>query len=135
MALLAIKGLRKSFEATEVLRGIDLSVGRGEVLALVGENGAGKSTLMRVVGGYTPPGAGTLAFEGGPLPGGVDAAEARGIVLVHQEFNLAPHLSVAENVFLGREHMRGPFNVPPCRGLAPLHVPSTPNLPGKGAAS
>ena len=109
MALLAIEGLRKSFEATEVLRGIDLAVERGEVLALVGENGAGKSTLMRVVGGYTPPGAGTLAFEGAPLPGGVDAAEARGIVLVHQEFNLAPHLTVAENVFLGRERMRGPF--------------------------
>ena len=107
--LLTLNGLSKSYGVNAVLTGIDLVVERGEILALVGENGAGKSTLMRIVGGYTDPSGGAVAFDGGPRSRTVSEAEARGIVLVHQEFNLAPHLTVAENVFLGREPTRGIF--------------------------
>ena len=109
MSLLTLSRISKAYGSNSVLTGIDLAVEPGEVLALVGENGAGKSTLMRLVGGYAEPSSGTGRFDGGPLPASVMAGEARGIVLVHQEFNLAPHLSVAENVFLGREPLVGPF--------------------------
>ena len=107
--LLSLARLCKSYGANSVLTRIDLQVEPGEVLALVGENGAGKSTLMRLIGGYATPSSGDGTFDGAPLPSTVAGAEDRGIVLVHQEFNLAPHLTVAENVFLGREPMRGIF--------------------------
>ena len=108
-SLLTLRGLSKSYGANAVLAGIDLDVAPGEILALVGENGAGKSTLMRIVGGYTDPSGGEAAFDGDPRARTVSEAEALGIVLVHQEFNLARHLTVAENVFLGREPTRGIF--------------------------
>ncbi len=102
------RGLSRSFGPVEVLSGIDLALRAGEVHAVIGENGAGKSTLMRLLSGHLPPTKGTLAIDGAPIAfkGPVDA-EHRGIVLVHQEILLAPHLSVAENVFLGREKRRG----------------------------
>src|SRR5690606_29147743 len=81
----------------------------GEVLALVGENGAGKSTLMRIAAGLAAPSAGTMLLDGAPAPATLHEAERAGIVMVHQEFCLAPHLTVAENVFLGRELTRGLF--------------------------
>ena len=109
MSLLTLSRISKAYGSNAVLTGIDLMVGSGEVLALVGENGAGKSTLMRVIGGYTEASSGAGSFDGGALPVSVVEGESRGIVLVHQEFNLAPHLSVAENVFLGREPRHGPF--------------------------
>ena len=109
MPLLTLSRISKAYGPNAVLSGIDLTVEPGEVLALVGENGAGKSTLMRIVGGYAEASSGTGRFNGGPLPASVKEAEQRGVVLVHQEFNLAPHLSVAENVFLGREAQVGPF--------------------------
>ena len=108
-SLLTLGCLSKSYGTNAVLTGIDLSVEAGEVLALVGENGAGKSTLMRLIGGYAAPSAGEGLFDGAPLPANVQKAEALGIVLVHQEFNLAPHLTVTENVFLGREPRKGMF--------------------------
>ena len=104
-----LRGLSKSYGANAVLASIDLDVAAGEILALVGENGAGKSTLMRIVGGYTDPSGGEAAFDGDPRARTVSEAEALGIVLVHQEFNLARHLTVAENVFLGREPTWGLF--------------------------
>ena len=109
MPLLSLQNLSKAYGPNLVLAGIDLAVEPGEVLALVGENGAGKSTLMRLIGGYAAPSGGMGSYDGAALPATVGEAEGRGVVLVHQEFNLAPHLSVAENVFLGREPMRGPF--------------------------
>ncbi len=107
--LLTLRGLAKSYGSNTILTGIDLVVERGEILALVGENGAGKSTLMRIVGGYATPTGGEVTFDGNPRPRTVAEGEARGVVLVHQELNLAPHLSVAENVFLGREPTKGIF--------------------------
>ena len=109
MPLLRLGQIAKSFDFIEVLRGIDLAVCQGEVLALVGENGAGKSTLMRIVAGLAEPTAGSIEFENARAPASLVEAERAGIVMVHQEFCLAPHLTVAENIFLGREMTRGLF--------------------------
>lgn len=109
MTLLAFRDIAKSYGTVPVLKGIDLVVEPGEVLALVGENGAGKSTLMRIAAGLAPPSSGTMLLDGAPAPANLHAAERAGIVMVHQEFCLAPHLTVAENVFLGREITRGLF--------------------------
>jgi ribose transport system ATP-binding protein len=101
-------GLSKSFGLTEVLSDISLAFARGEVHAIVGENGAGKSTLMKLLSGHLEPTKGAISLRGERivLRGPVDA-ERRGIVLVHQEILLAPHLTVAQNMFLGRELRRG----------------------------
>ncbi len=109
MALLFFREVAKSYGVVPVLKGIDLTVEPGEVLALVGENGAGKSTLMRIAAGLAPASTGTMLLDGAPAPGTLHEAERAGIVMVHQEFCLAPHLTVAENVFLGRELTRGLF--------------------------
>ena len=105
--LLSVQGLGKSFGPVAVLQDIAFEVRPGEVHAVIGENGAGKSTLMKILAGHLAPSAGTLAMNGAPLrlAGPVDA-ERHGIVLVHQEILLAPHLTVAENLFLGREAKR-----------------------------
>src|SRR5271167_3671877 len=103
MPLLTLRQIAKSFGLIEVLGGIDLAVRRGEVPALVGENGAGKSTLMRLVAGLAEPTDGSIEFENAPAPASLAEAERAGIVMVHQEFCLAPHLTVMENIYLGRE--------------------------------
>ncbi len=105
--LLEAFGLAKSFGATEVLSDVSLTLKPGEVHAVVGENGAGKSTLMKILSGHLEPTRGTMSVKGEKvvLRGPVDA-ERRGIVLVHQEILLAPHLTVAQNMFLGRELRR-----------------------------
>ena len=99
-----------SFSGVEVLKDVSISCRRGEVHAIIGENGAGKSTLMKILGGYLSPKSGQLFVNGQTLilksPA---AAEAQGIVLVHQEILLAPDLTVAQNIFLGRELRRGLF--------------------------
>ena len=106
--LLETSGLTKAFGPVEVLSDISLAFRAGEVHAIIGENGAGKSTLMKIISGHLEPTRGSLRFDGAPLTlrGPVDA-ERRGIVLVHQEIMLAPDLSIAENMFLGRELRRG----------------------------
>ena len=107
-ALLAAQALIHAFGAVEVLHGVSLAFQAGEVHALIGENGAGKSTLMKILAGHLTPTGGALAFEGAPLRlRGPVEAERRGIVLVHQEIMLAPDLTAAENMFLGRELRRG----------------------------
>jgi ribose transport system ATP-binding protein len=100
-------GLTKSFGPTEVLSDVSLSLQPGEVHAVIGENGAGKSTLMKILAGHLEPTKGTLNIKGErvALRSPVDA-ERRGIVLVHQEILLAPHLTIAQNMFLGRELRR-----------------------------
>lgn len=107
-ATLRADGVSKSYGAIEVLSDVNLDIRAGEVHAIIGENGAGKSTLMKLLSGHTPPTAGHLAMAGTRLDF-VDAvqAEAAGVVLVHQEILLAQDLTVAQNLFLGRELTRG----------------------------
>ncbi|WDZ82877.1 sugar ABC transporter ATP-binding protein [Micromonospora cathayae] len=106
-ALLTLRGIGKSFLGVRVLDGVDLDVAPGEVHAVVGENGAGKSTLMKIVSGGYAPDAGSLTFAGTPrtFRGPRDAQQA-GIGIIHQEFNLLPERTVAENVHLGHEPVR-----------------------------
>ncbi|PRI12250.1 multiple monosaccharide ABC transporter ATP-binding protein [Leucobacter massiliensis] len=91
------------------LDGVTLSVARGEVHAICGENGAGKSTLMKVLSGVYPHGSftGEIVFDGAPAHyRGIGDSERDGIVIIHQELALSPHLSIAENIFLGNERAR-----------------------------
>ncbi len=102
--LLEVEGISKAFPGVRALEDVRLHVEPGEVLALIGENGAGKSTLMKILGGVYTPDAGTVRIDGAPVTlAGVKDAERHGIVLIHQELNLAEHLDVAANIFLGRE--------------------------------
>ena len=103
-SLLELRGIGKSFGRTHALRGVDLAVGRGEVHALIGENGAGKSTLMKILSGALRADAGSIAIDGSPCR--IDSpADGRrlGIAMIYQELNLAPHLTVEENLTLGAE--------------------------------
>jgi ribose transport system ATP-binding protein len=106
--VLESRHLSKSFGPVEVLSDVSIALVAGEVHAVIGENGAGKSTLMKILAGHLPPTRGSILIEGQPVvfSGPVDA-ERRGIVLVHQEILLAPHLTVAQNIFMGRELRRG----------------------------
>jgi ribose transport system ATP-binding protein len=104
---LQLRQIRKAFGATQALRGVSLEVAPGEAHALIGENGAGKSTLMKVLSGAHTPDAGTLELDGEPYaPAGPFAARRRGVAMIYQELNLAPHLTVAENIVLGAEPHR-----------------------------
>ena len=98
----------KEFGPVRVLHGVDFALEPGRVVGLLGENGAGKSTLMKILAGYERPTGGQLVVDGVERQF-ADArdAEALGIALIHQEFNLAEHLTVAQNIFLGHEKKRG----------------------------
>lgn len=106
---LTVRNLRKSFGPVEVLHGIDLTLRGGEVHAILGENGAGKSTLVKILSGFEQRSEGELYIDDGSGSSGrIDVwnngiAEQAGVVLIHQEFNLAEQLTVAENIFLGNE--------------------------------
>ncbi|MFE0171257.1 sugar ABC transporter ATP-binding protein [Streptomyces sp. NPDC059002] len=105
--MLAMHGVSKSFLGVRVLHGVSLDLAAGEVHALVGENGAGKSTLMKVLAGEHVPDEGTVVLDGKEHAFTHPAqAQAAGIGIIHQEFALLPHRTVAENVFLGREPTR-----------------------------
>src|SRR5438046_2657868 len=105
--LLEMRDVSKSFGATRALEGVSLSVDAGEVHALIGENGAGKSTLMKILSGAYQPDAGSIELEGEPfVPENPLHAARGGIAMIYQELNLAPHLSVAENILLGAEPAR-----------------------------
>lgn len=106
--ILTMKGIDKSFPGVHALDHVDFEVKRGEVHALMGENGAGKSTLMKVLTGIYKKDSGTIAYEGKEteFPSPKDAQDA-GIVIVHQELNMLGHLTVAQNIFIGREYMTG----------------------------
>jgi ribose transport system ATP-binding protein len=102
--LLEAQNISKSFPGVQALDKVNLSLRGAEVLAVVGENGAGKSTLMKVLAGVVAPDDGRILIDGHPVQiASVQDAERHGIVLIHQELNLADNLDVAGNVFLGRE--------------------------------
>ena len=106
-ALLEIRNLSKSFPGVKALEAVDFTVRRGEVHALMGENGAGKSTLIKALTGVYPRDAGTVRLDGRDISArSPKDAEASGISTVYQEVNLIPHLSVAENICLGRQPTR-----------------------------
>ena len=110
MTSLALKGVDKSFGPVRILHGVSLELRPGEVHALIGENGAGKSTTMKILTGYLRPTQGEVLLDGKPAAfRNSQEAEDQGVVLIHQEFNLAEDLTVEENVFLGRELKRGPL--------------------------
>ncbi len=106
-ALLALRGIRKRFGGVVALDGVDFELRAGEIHALLGENGAGKSTLINILGGIHRPDAGEIRVDGRATEiGGVADADRLGIRLIHQELALAPNLSIADNLFLGREPRR-----------------------------
>ncbi len=105
--LLEVRDIEKRFAGVHALRGVNLSLARGEVVAVVGENGAGKSTLMKILAGVQSPDVGEILVDDQVVK--IDScrqAMDRGIVLIHQELNLADNLDVSANIFLGREHTR-----------------------------
>jgi ABC-type sugar transport system ATPase subunit len=105
--LLEMQGIRKSFVGVEVLHGVDLDLRAGEIHAIVGENGAGKSTLMKTLAGVHAPDEGTIRIDGQEIHFAHPAqAQAAGVGIVYQEFNLLPERTVAENVFVGREPVK-----------------------------
>jgi len=102
--ILEAEAIVKTFPGVKALSGVGLKVYSGKLIALLGENGAGKSTLMNVLSGVFKPDSGVIRVEGERVQfANTRDAQARGIGIVHQELNLVPYLSVAENVFLGRE--------------------------------
>lgn len=106
--ILTMEGIDKSFPGVHALDHVDLEVCRGEVHALMGENGAGKSTLMKVLTGIYSKDAGTITYEGREVEfHNPREAQEAGIVIVHQELNMMNHLTVAQNIFIGREFMKG----------------------------
>jgi ribose transport system ATP-binding protein len=106
--VLEVSQVSKAFPGVQALNQVNLRLGRSEVLAVIGENGAGKSTLMKILAGVTRPDAGEIYFGGKRVTfSGVRDAERLGIVLIHQELNLADNLDVATNIFLGRERTYG----------------------------
>ncbi|RQZ95339.1 sugar ABC transporter ATP-binding protein [Burkholderia cenocepacia] len=108
--ILRLDGIRKRFPGVLALDGIRFDLRRGEVHAVCGENGAGKSTLMKIISGQYLPDDGVVHYRGAPVRfRSASEAQAAGISIIHQELNLVPHLSVAENLFLAREPRRGPF--------------------------
>src|SRR5512136_146778 len=110
--MLRMRGIHKSFDGTEALRGVDFSAEGGEVHAIVGENGAGKSTLMKILAGAIPRNAGEILLDGAPTDVSTPLMARRlGIRAVYQEFSLVPHLSVAENILLGQ---MPPSRLPGC---------------------
>jgi ribose transport system ATP-binding protein len=110
LPVLSLQRISKSFGPVVAVRDVSIDIHANEVVGLVGENGAGKSTLMKIVSGLFPPDSGTILHHGRPLrlASPLDAARA-GIGMVHQEQSLLPNISVAENIYLGREarFMRG----------------------------
>ena len=102
--LIEMNGISKDFPGVHALADCHFDLFSGEVHALVGENGAGKSTLMKILAGVYRRDAGTVNFKGSPVDiASTGAAQRLGISMVHQELNLAPHLTLAQNIFLGRE--------------------------------
>jgi ribose transport system ATP-binding protein len=108
--ILRMRNVSKTFPGVKALQNVELTVYPGEVHALMGENGAGKSTLMKILSGaYIPDPGAEIQIDGKPVYiNGPQAAKAHGIAIIYQELALSPNLTVAENIYLGREAHRGP---------------------------
>ena len=107
--ILKMEGIDKSFPGVHALDHVQLELKKGEVHALMGENGAGKSTLMKVLTGIYTKDSGTITYEGKEVEfHNTREAQDAGIVIVHQELNMVGDLTVAQNIFIGREFMKGP---------------------------
>ncbi len=108
--LFRMEGISKSFPGVKALQNVSFSVNRGEVHGLVGENGAGKSTLMKVMSGVYKAEEGKIFIENKEVNiDSVSKAQELGVSIIFQELNLCPHLSVADNIFIGRPPLKGPF--------------------------
>ena len=108
MTLVALSGIAKRFGVVQALKGVSLDLPAATVTALVGENGAGKSTLMRILEGEHAPDQGSIAVDGQPVRfASAREAHEAGIRIVHQEPEIIPELSVAENIFIGDLKARG----------------------------
>jgi ABC-type sugar transport system ATPase subunit len=120
-SILQMTGICKGFPGVQALKDVDFDLAAGEVHALLGENGAGKSTLIKVLGGIHPADAGTIVLQGRALKiRSVPDAQRAGISIIHQELYMVPELTVAQNMFLGREPMseRLPLVLDPGRAQA-----------------
>lgn len=105
--ILEMKGIDKRFSGVHALKGVQLELRAGEVVALMGENGAGKSTLMKILTGIYPRDEGTIEFFGQPVDfHDISESQKAGISIIHQELNMMNHLTVAQNIFIGREPMK-----------------------------
>ena len=101
--IVEMEGISKQFPGVKALDNVSFHLKGGEVMALLGENGAGKSTLMKILSGVYQKDAGTIRVFGESVENlSPKKAQELGIAIIHQELNLCPHLSVAENIFLGR---------------------------------
>ncbi|MGI4799664.1 MAG: ATP-binding cassette domain-containing protein, partial [Janthinobacterium lividum] len=110
MPVMRIRQLAKSFGPVKALRDISLDLHSGRVHTLLGENGAGKSTLIKIMGGVMRPSAGEMLLDGEPYqPAAPVEAVKAGVSIIFQELSLSPNLSVAENIFAGREPHRFGF--------------------------
>ncbi len=108
--LVSMQGIQKYFPGVHALNNCSFELFKGEVHALVGENGAGKSTMMKVLTGLYQKDGGTIKYKGNVVDiRNPKHAQDMGIGIIHQELNMLPHLTVAENIFIGREHKIGPF--------------------------
>ena len=106
--ILTMKDIDKSFVGVHALKNACLELKKGEVHALMGENGAGKSTLMKILTGIYSKDSGTIVYEGRQVEfKSPREAQDAGIVIVHQELNMMNHLTVAQNIFIGKEKMNG----------------------------
>jgi D-xylose transport system ATP-binding protein len=111
--LLVLEDIRKNYGAIEALKGISFSIGKGEVVALLGDNGAGKSTLVKIIAGGLEPSSGRMLFEGKDFQAKSPAeAKAAGIETVYQDLSLCTNVDVVANFFMGREIVKRVFGIP-----------------------
>ncbi len=116
--VLRVSRVDKHFPGVQALKAVSLEVFAGEVLALIGENGAGKSTLIKIIGGIYQPDSGTLEIEGREVQfRSVQESQRAGIAVIHQELNLVENLSIAENIYLGRQPRRTRWGLQDRRAL------------------
>lgn len=107
--VVAMRHIHKSFPGVKALDDVQLTLRAGEVMALLGENGAGKSTLMKILSGVYTRDDGELEILGQKIEKDFNTSKAQqlGVAIIHQELNMCQHLTVAENMFLGREIKKG----------------------------